>query len=235
MNFETIYHMFFGTDLTWYACLMRIICSFLAGAILGIERKMRQQTVGIRTLVLICVSSCLLMILSVFVSTNLAPEGKGDPARIAAQVVSGIGFLGGGAILRQGLNVKGLTSSAIIWVSAALGLAIGAGMVIPAMMTLFICVVALVYIEKLEEKYFPAELTKKLYLVFENNKVNFEDLSKVITSFGLYIINTDVTRLMGQKHISITFSVKAPPTVDVVELVNQIKQIGRLEEFRLTD
>ena len=99
-----------GMELSWQVCLVRLLLSFLAGGIMGLERKLRMRFVGIRTLVLICVSSCVIMLLSLYLST----VGNGDPARLAAQVVSGIGFLGGGAILREGFNVKGLTSAAII-------------------------------------------------------------------------------------------------------------------------
>ena len=103
-----------GTSLSWEVCLVRILLSFLTGSIMGLERKFRMRFVGIRTLVLICVSSCVIMLLSIYLAQG-GFANTGDPARLAAQVVSGIGFLGGGAILREGFNVKGLTSAAIIW------------------------------------------------------------------------------------------------------------------------
>lgn len=235
MSLAKIYDLFFGTDLGWYACLMRIFLSFVAGGILGWERKHRQQFVGMRTLILISVSSTLLMLLSIYTARLSENPARGDPARIAAQVVSGIGFLGAGTILRQGLNIKGLTSSAIIWSSAALGLAIGAGFVIPAYTALFLYVFALIFLEKVEEKYFPAERAKHLNLVFENKRVDLDALSKLIHANGLIIMTTDVTRILGQKHLSISFSVRVPPSLDIFSLTDKIKQLGRLEEFSLTD
>ena len=113
-----------------YDCLLKVAVSFFCGIVLGIERRTRQQFIGLRTLILICVSSCLLMQISLYIAT--LSQGRGDPGRIAAQVVSGIGFIGAGAILHQGLNIKGLTSAAIIWTAAALGLAIGAGYLVPS-------------------------------------------------------------------------------------------------------
>lgn len=124
-------------------------------------------------------------------------------------------FLGAGTILRQGLNIKGLTSSAIIWSAAALGLAIGAGFVIPAYTALFLYVFALIFLEKVEEKYFPAERAKHLNLVFENKRVDLDALSKLIHANGLIIMTTDVTRILGQKHLSISFSVRVPPSLDI--------------------
>ncbi|MFI3257109.1 MAG: MgtC/SapB family protein, partial [Spirochaetales bacterium] len=91
MILSDLYSMFFESELTWSACLVRIFVSFLFGCIFGLERKKRQQFIGIRTVMLICVSSTLLMMLSIYAGTKL-PNGTGDPTRIAAQVVSGIGF-----------------------------------------------------------------------------------------------------------------------------------------------
>ncbi|MBQ5647230.1 MAG: MgtC/SapB family protein, partial [Treponema sp.] len=129
-------------------CLVRIGCSFICGLLLGIERKTRQHPVGLRTLILISVSSTLLSIFSVFIANN--PQFPGDPTRVAAGVVTGIGFLGGGAILHQGLNIKGLTSAAVIWTAAALGLACGTGQFFIVGITLFVALFALVVLEKIE-------------------------------------------------------------------------------------
>ena len=123
-------------------CIIKLCLSFVCGFILGIERKSRQQTVGMRTLILISVSSTLLALLSSYMAL-VNDIHQGDPSRIAAGVVSGIGFLGGGAILHQGLNIKGLTSAAIIWAAAALGLAIGSGLYIQSFAALAIIVFSL--------------------------------------------------------------------------------------------
>lgn len=100
---------------------IRIGVSFICGFCLGIERKSRQHSVGIRTLVLISISSCLLSILSIYMAESF--NVTGDPTRIAAGVASGIGFIGGGAIMRYGLNIRGLTTAAIIFTASAVGLA----------------------------------------------------------------------------------------------------------------
>lgn len=230
-----MYELFFGKTLTLGVCLFRLFVSVLAGSALGLERRIRQQVVGMRTLILICVSSCLLMILSVYTSRELSVSGNSDPARIAAQVVSGIGFLGAGTILRQGLNIKGLTSSAIIWATAALGLTIGAGLIIPAVAVLVIFILSLILIEKVEEKFFPSEITKQLYLVFESKRIDLPLLRKTLTDKGVTIANTGVTRVMGEKRTEITLTVKAPKEIDVFDLVAAIKQVEKLEEFRFTD
>lgn len=142
----------------------RLAASLLCALVLGIERKTRQHTVGMRTLILIGLSSTLLCLLS----THLVGEGNaGDPTRVAAGVVTGIGFLGGGAIMRQGLNIRGLTSAAVIWTVAALGLVCGAGLFVPAIMVLAISLVSLVALEHTEGHY-STEMTKTLTITYSS-------------------------------------------------------------------
>ena len=102
----------------------RVLVAALLGAIIGVQRESRGKAAGLRTNALITVGSALFGVLSV----TVVPHNQGDPSRIASAVVSGIGFLGGGAILRHEQHVLGLTSAATIWVDAAIGLSVGVGM-----------------------------------------------------------------------------------------------------------
>jgi putative Mg2+ transporter-C (MgtC) family protein len=101
--------------------------ALLIGLVIGAERQLGQHPAGLRTNALVCVGAAL------FVSLSLLWGDTGSPTRVAAQVVSGIGFLGGGVILREGLNVKGMTTAATLWCSAALGTLAGAGFVVEAL------------------------------------------------------------------------------------------------------
>lgn len=103
--------------------LMRIGCAFLMGTLIGIERQYRQRNAGLRTNVLVSVGAAAFTVLSCNMTV-----GNGDPSRIAAQIVSGIGFLGGGLILKEGFNVRGLNTAATIWCSAACGTLSGVGL-----------------------------------------------------------------------------------------------------------
>jgi putative Mg2+ transporter-C (MgtC) family protein len=102
------------------AMTMAMVLAIVLGGMIGLEREIRGRAAGLRTHMLVCVGSTLFTLVSV----NLS---RGDPGRIAAQVVSGIGFLGAGAIIREGMNIRGLTTAASIWTTAAIGLALGAG------------------------------------------------------------------------------------------------------------
>ena len=102
--------------------IRRLLLAAVLGALLGLERELRQKSAGLRTNILIAVGSALFTIASIV----LAPAGA-DPTRIAAQIVTGVGFLGAGAIMRTGEHVQGLTTAAAVWVNAAVGVAAGGG------------------------------------------------------------------------------------------------------------
>ncbi|MBQ0052024.1 MAG: MgtC/SapB family protein [Treponema sp.] len=213
-------------------CLFRIFLSFIAGFTLGLERKSRAQAFGLRTLILICESSTLLAILSLYIPKLM---GVGDGGRVMAQVVSGIGFLGGGAIVRQGLNIKGLTSAAIIWAAASIGLAIGSGLYIPAGVALLVAVFSLIILEKFEEKHFPAGRAKTLHLGFATDSINMSELKKTIENNGFIITDFNESRIFSQNQVILHYSVKAPRRDDFSDLINDLQKIGKLTEFSITD
>ncbi len=103
--------------------IVKVLISMLCGGLIGLERARDRKPAGIRTLMLVAMGSALFMI----VSLSLGTDSRVDPSRIAAQVVTGIGFLGAGAIIRERGSVVGMTTAASIWVTAAIGLTIGAG------------------------------------------------------------------------------------------------------------
>ncbi|MCR4791077.1 MAG: MgtC/SapB family protein [Treponemataceae bacterium] len=219
-----------ATFSTYLIILFKLLISFIEGLIIGIERKMRQQAIGMRTLILISVASTLLMILSIYLGKCFG----GDSARLAAQVVSGIGFLGGGAIMRQGLNIRGLTSAATIWGAAALGLAVGAGLYIPSFIALGFFMIALIVLEKIESRYFPAERTKILTVTFKNEDINYQELHNVVENHGLIILSSDIDHRINEGRLEIKFSVRTPEDFDVLSLSHDIKALGKLEEFILS-
>ena len=105
------------------------------GGIIGYERQARHKSAGLRTNILVCLGSCLVMLLSQSLYQDVEGKTNADPARLAAQVVSGIGFLGAGAIMKEGVTVTGLTTAACLWVVAGVGLAVGAGFYVGAGIT----------------------------------------------------------------------------------------------------
>jgi putative Mg2+ transporter-C (MgtC) family protein len=117
--------------LHWPHVLLRLVVAGVLGGAIGFERELRERQAGLRTHLLVSVGSALFTLVSAYGFHEFLVNGGGlvrtDPTRIAAQVVTGVGFLGAGAIIRQGLSVKGLTTAATLWLSAAIGMAAGAG------------------------------------------------------------------------------------------------------------
>ena len=126
-------------ELGWAEVLLRVVLAAFLGGAIGFERELREREAGLRTHMLVSVGAALFTLVSAFAWTDWQfSNARGivfDPTRIAAQVVTGIGFLGAGAIIRQGLSVRGLTTAATLWVVAAIGMATGAGFYTGAVIT----------------------------------------------------------------------------------------------------
>ncbi len=221
-------------ELTSATMIFRIAFSAVAGFFLGLERKLHLQNAVLRTHVLICSSSCLLMILSIYIPLAYTPD-RGDPARIAAQIVSGIGFLGAGAIIRQGLNIRGLNTAATIWSAAAIGMATGAGLITLAFVALLLCIIIMFVLGKFEKHYFPAEQVKHLELVFKNSRINLIKLKDELLSRGIIITNTDFSEEIDADRFHITFTVKVPYDIDTISLTDDLKNIGKLLKIQMND
>jgi putative Mg2+ transporter-C (MgtC) family protein len=133
--------------LDWDESLLRLALAAVLGGLIGMERELREREAGLRTHLLVAVGSALFTIVSAYGFDAFIESGadvvQTDPTRIAAQIVTGIGFLGAGAIIRQGFSVRGLTTAATLWVVAAVGLAAGAGYYSAAVITTALVLVAL--------------------------------------------------------------------------------------------
>ncbi|HKT43526.1 MAG TPA: MgtC/SapB family protein [Gaiellaceae bacterium] len=116
-------------NLSWGSVTVRLAVAAGLGGAVGLERELRERQAGLRTHLVVCVGAALFTLVSAYGFRDVVEQGRivVDPTRIAAQIVSGIGFLGAGAIIRQGLSVRGLTTAATLWLVAAIGMAVGAG------------------------------------------------------------------------------------------------------------
>ena len=135
--------------------IIRLAVATLLGGLLGLEREIHGRPAGLRTHLLVSLGAAAFMIMSPLVA-SLNPGFSGDPGRIAAQIVTGIGFLGAGAIVKEGVNIRGLTTAACLWVAAAIGMACGAGLYPEAFLVWVLAIIALVllpYAEMIFKKH----------------------------------------------------------------------------------
>ena len=145
------------------------------------------------------------------------------------------GFLGAGAIIRQGLNVRGLTSAAVIWTAAAIGLACGIGQYFISFITVILAMVCLGILEKLEYRLCPAEKSKKLIIVYENHSVDIELVQKEIIDAGLYKRDLNMSESIEKERIELIFSVKAPENFNMGHLTKRLMKLGKIIKISITD
>lgn len=137
--------------------MLRLFLSVIFGGLVGLERQMHRRTAGLRTHILVSLGSCLIMLTSLYVFDIYKHSAAVDPSRIAAGVITGIGFLGAGAIIRYGEEVRGLTTAASLWVVAAIGLGVGCGFYIAAVVATLFTLVCLLFLRYLEHAFWGKE------------------------------------------------------------------------------
>jgi putative Mg2+ transporter-C (MgtC) family protein len=160
----------------------RLILAAALGSVIGVERERLSWAAGLRTHMLVCVGSALIMIVSAFGFADVlgAQNVVLDPSRMAAQVVSGIGFLGAGSILLRGEIVRGLTTAASLWSVAAIGLAVGGGMYTASIAATVIILIILAGIKPLERRFITVKQRRQLTLLVERGTLTFDSLHEAL-------------------------------------------------------
>jgi len=209
--------------LSWGEILIRLSLASLFGALIGLERERKDWTAGMRTHMMVCVGSCLIMMVSSFGFSDVlgSPHIELDPSRVAAQVVSGIGFIGAGTILflKQGA-IRGLTTASGLWTIAAIGLATGGGMYFAAGATTIIAFVILWALQPIERMYASKFKQKKLRIVTNVNVNNTELLNDLLNKEGVQI----QTFTLEKNDREFVFQIKFD-TIDVAKLNNIINEL----------
>ena len=133
-----------------FSIALRLVLSVLFGGLIGFEREVSKHSAGLRTHILVCLGSCLIMLTSMHVFDIYKDVTNLDPARIAAGVITSIGFLGAGTIIRSGEAVRGLTTAATLWLVAGIGLAVGSGFYFASLVTVVLAIIVLFLLGRLE-------------------------------------------------------------------------------------
>ena len=141
--------------------IIRLVLSVVLSGLIGLERQMHRRTAGLRTHILVSLGSCLIMLTSLYVFDIYKDKAPMDPARIAAGVITGIGFLGAGTIIREKQGVRGLTTAASLWVVAGIGLAMGCGFYSASIFTTILALIVLFFLRYVEDIIFGKEEAQK--------------------------------------------------------------------------
>lgn len=202
---------------------LRLIYSVVLGGMVGYERQSHHKAAGFRTHILVCLGSCLIMVLSFNIYHNVEGLTNADPARLAAQVVSGIGFLGAGTIMKEGSTVRGLTTAASLWVVAGIGLAVGSGYVEAALITTALVIITLEILSRIE-RFCRGESYISFVIDIIDKPGQIGEIGKFFESIGLRIRAIKIEEQFSD-HLILSIEVKLSEKVHYEEVITGIMEI----------
>ena len=214
-------------NLEWDLAL-RIVLSGILGAVIGYERQAGHKAAGLRTHMLVSMGSCLIMILSYKIYYMVEGHTNADPARLAAQVVSGIGFLGAGSIMKDGLNVRGLTTAASLWVVSAVGLTVGAGFYEGAIFVTVMILVVLGILTKIEYRTYDSS-TFLLIVEGDENEELLGQICKTLAEHNVAILDV---KLESKSPFAASFLIKSSKEFKNQQIIAQILTIQGIRAAR---
>lgn len=232
--FDTLLHDITTAHINQTGAFFRLLVSLILGCMIGYERKRKGQSAGVRTFALISMGATLAMILSIYVATDYF-ELKGDPTRIAAQVVSGIGFLGAGAIIRMKGSVRGLTTAASIWVTAAIGMVVGVGMFALAVLGTFCVLFVLSWLEAYEQKTNFSWSTKVVRVKMRGIISSSQEYMSVFEEFNVHVNDTYITFDYEGNNTIANFVVLSKARTDFSDLFVKLGTLNETLSITLTN
>lgn len=184
---EYIYDSVQSVEVNTIGSIYKLILSMLLGAMVGYERKLKGQSAGVRTFSLIAMGATLAMLLSIYVPQKYMGLKNGDPGRIAAQVITGIGFLGAGAIIQMKGSVRGLTTAAGIWMVAIIGMAVGLGLYLLSIVASLLILFILVQLERIEQRLSRGSQSRIIRIRTADILRNIEDYRRVLDNNNIHL------------------------------------------------
>ncbi len=217
-------------DLNEWTILLRLALAVLCSGVLGLERTHKRRPAGLRTYMLVCIGATVSMMTAQFMANNFG----GDPGRLPAQVISGIGFLGAGTIMvTRYYRVKGLTTAAGLWVSACMGLAIGIGFYFGAIMTCLVLIFVMVFADKFENRYTKRLNKLHLYIIF-SNICYLKPFMSDLRSKNIELSDVETAKSDNKEGIGLFCLLKFPSALSheaAIDLVQQYEGILFVEEI----
>lgn len=216
-----------GIEVTPLQATFKLFLSLLLGSIVGLERKRKGQPAGIRTFALISMGATLAMIVSIYVPQEyLGHVANGDPGRIAAQVLSGIGFLGAGAIIQMKGSVRGLTTAAGIWMIAAIGLAVGVGMYVISCIATLLILFILLQLERIEKRVSLGSESRIIRIKVNEIIENVSAYRKLLKQEHVHLSNVYVEYDYSSHVTFISLIILAKENTDYVALISSLRHVN---------
>ena len=222
-----------------WSVVIRVLSALLLGFAIGLEREMTNKYAGLRTNILVCIGACIFTIISIYgfpeVLVSGDEFGTRDTARVAAQVVTGIGFIGGGTVLRHGATVFGLTTAATLWVSAAIGMACGAGMYAVAIVATILSILVLVSVRFFEKNVLTTS-TKNI----KRLKVNISCTNENANSVYDYIVENyaemkEISKKTNNDETKINVTIDVSGQKPIPEMYKNFQNIKGIESISIQE
>jgi putative Mg2+ transporter-C (MgtC) family protein len=233
MNYIT--EQILSTEITTFGAIFKLLLSLCLGALIGTERRHKGQAAGMRTFALIAMGATLAMIISIYIPQEYMGLKNGDPGRIAAQVISGIGFLGAGAIIQMKGSVRGLTTAAGIWMTACLGLAIGAGMYIISIFSCLFIIGVLKLFEYFEKKFLKGAEMKIIRIKVNNIISNTDSYRECLKQYNVHISDEFLRFDYNSNVTTINYMIRSNDATNFVGLFASIHEIDDIASLTLTN
>lgn len=215
--------------------IFRLIISMVLGMIIGAERKRKGQTAGIRTFALISMGACLAMLLSIYVPQEYMGLKNGDPGRIAAQVITGIGFLGGGAMIQMRGTIKGLTTAAGIWITAIIGMAVGIGMYVVSVTATLLVLLTLIVFEQYSKRKKIGQDSKVINLTVEGIVENIDAYREVLKNNDIHLSTFYVEYDYENQLTELNFVILVHTYTNVLPILNSISGVASTRKLTLSN
>lgn len=209
----------------------RLLLAVLLGGLVGLEREQNNHAAGLRTHILVCLGAALIMLLSMygFNAFVYEPQVRIDPARLAANVITGIGFLGAGTIVFNGSSISGLTTAASLWVVAAIGLSIGAGFYYPSIIGTLMVLMSLYILNIVEKRWIRSrKRTHVIRIEMPDKPGALAAVSAVMARRAIDIRKVNIEekgRVGDQEFIAISLSVKMPRADILLPVTDELRQV----------
>lgn len=209
-----------------WSVLFRLILAAVLSGIIGFEREFHGRAAGFRTHILLCVGSTLVMLTSMHIFDVYAGRAACDPARIAAGVLTGIGFLGAGTIIRFKASVRGLTTAASLWVVAGIGLAVGSGLYFASMVTTFLTIITLMLFSRLEHTMIRKDWYKTIVIEMKDGMDRLKSIRGIFEEYGIEFTDFGVRRSKDNVNVALRLGLKLHTSKHNEQL---LEDIGRLD------
>ena len=229
---ESLFQEINAPEVTTTSAVFRLTLSMLLGSLVGMERKRKGQIAGMRTFALISMGATLAMILSIYVPQEYLGLKNGDPGRIAAQVISGIGFLGAGAIIQMKGSVRGLTTAAGIWMVATIGMTIGVGLYVVSVVATGLILVILLLIEQVEHRIHVGNENRIIRIKVSGIVENIEAYRECLT---VALMNVYVEYDFSVPATYLNLVVLTRDNTDFVTLFNALRHINDTKTITLSN